>query len=121
MANVEGSTNPRVCAKNRRQKETIFSKIDTKVQASKKIIADITNIQYPVLSDMFLNVANNKMENRPYSYQQKAFLESEVRFFQQNSTSLGVLQTSDHYVQEEKKLNWELFPTVHFSKEQLEG
>lgn len=111
----------RAGVKPRRHTETIISKIGTKVQACKKIVADINNHQYPVLSDKMFNVLTQKDEDRPFSYRAKAFLEKEEKFFIQNSTPLGVLQTLDHYVQEEKKHPWELFPTIKFSQAQLTG
>lgn len=107
--------------KPRKSKESILSKIKTKVQASKKIIADIANHQYKVLSDTIFNDVTKLEELRPFSFNTKAFLEKERVFFLQNSTPLGVLQTLDHYVKEEKQHPWELFPMVHFSVEQIKG
>lgn len=114
-------TNVRAGVKPRRHTETIISKIGTKVQACKKIVADIENHQYPILSDKVFNVLTQKDEERPFSYKIKSFLQKEHLFFIQNSTPLGVLQTLDHYVQEDRKHPWELFPTIKFSQAQLAG
>ena len=111
----------RVDTKKRRNNETIFSKIDTKVQASKRMVDDIKNGQYLILPDEILNEETKKLELMPYSYDKKALLEKEYRFYTQNSTALGVLQTLNHHVEEEKKTKWEIFPTVGFSEKQLNG
>lgn len=104
-----------------RKKESIASKIFTKVQASKKVIADVKANQYQVLANTIVNEVNGIVTRRPYCYDRRALLQSEVDFYAQNSTALGVLQTLDHYVQEENKHPWELFPTIHFSQEQIQG
>ena len=71
------NTNLRAKIKPRRSKESIISKIATKVQASKKVIADINNKQYAVFSNTFVNEVTKQVETRPFSFDTKAFLEKE--------------------------------------------
>ena len=101
--------------------QSITSKIMTKVQASVKVLDDIKGSQYEIVEDTYFDPNKQAIVKTPYSYEERRLLRSEVNFYTQNSTALGVLQTLDHYVQEENIRTWELFPTTHFSPEQIQG
>lgn len=107
--------------KKRRAKEPIISKISTKVQAAIKMVKDIGAGQYIIYDDMWLSPITGKIEERPFIFDQKGLLQKEVDFYKQTSTPWGVLQTLDYYVKEEGKRPYELFPTVHFSEDQIQG
>ena len=110
-----------IVSKKRKGKESIFSKINTIVQASQKMIKDIKANQYPILPNETIDEITKVPKQRDFCYSSKQLLQKEYDFFMQNSTPLGVLESLNYYIKEEEKQQYALFPVVHFSQQQLEG